>query len=210
MATAVTGSLPATQLSVLEVRDDTTQGLNQFMPVQHPQFLPFLPTLSKTTSSFTYLLPQLVDSSLYVSKVHIFYIPNDRNHKTLGGSRVHNQQTQGSDKQRAATGQEPGLSPQQVVGTATSHPASLPGNLAQHPQRARRVNQTSSLYRNPSHSQDCSYPKSTSIKAGETNQTSALQQRQITQHVHLHPTLSLDRKISLKQQYDLQNGGTVQ
>lgn len=130
-----------------------------------------LPIFFKNTSSFSYLFPQLIDSSLYVSKVHVFYIPNDRDHKTLGRSKVHSQQINGSDKQITAIGQQPGptqhhscllLSPQQVVGTAASQSASLPGNLAWHPQRPRTVNETLSLPINPSYitSQDCWYPGS--------------------------------------------------
>lgn len=136
------------------------------------------PVSSKNTPSFPYLFPQLIDSTLYVSIVHIFYIPNDRDHKTLGRSKVHSQQMDSSVKQITTFGQEPGptqhhscllLRRQQVVGTAPSHSASLPGNLAQHPQRPCTVNETLSSPINTSRktSQDRWYPQATSTIVSE-------------------------------------------
>lgn len=85
------------------------------MPIQHPQFFPFLPTFFRKASHFPYLLSQLIDSTLYVSKVHVFYIPNDGDHKTLGRSKVHDQQIHRSDTQITVIGQEPGLSPAEFL-----------------------------------------------------------------------------------------------
>lgn len=117
----------------------TTEGPNQFMLIQHPQFFPFLSTFFRKSSNFPYLLPQLVDSTLNVSIVHVFYIPNDRDHKTLGRSKVPDQLIHRGATQTTALGRSLAsaqkhscllLCTQQVGGGAALHPGSWPGNWA--------------------------------------------------------------------------------